>query len=158
MLANNNNQLDALIQFLISKFEELPVQIDNQEFISKFYILIDIQIDANDIKKLKQFIEFCYNKMRELKLSKENEVNFFEKYSSDLIAKINSLEEKVKTLSHEVEDIGKEKQDNSSALESNKPTNKKLEEMINKSEKDILGLNDENIEFKNEREYQKIMK
>jgi len=29
MLANNNNQLDALIQFLISKFEELPVQIDN---------------------------------------------------------------------------------------------------------------------------------
>ncbi len=96
--------------------------------------------------------------MQELKLSKENEVNFFEKYSSDLIAKINSLEEKVKTLSHEVEDIGKEKQDNSSALESNKPTNKKLEEMINKSEKDILGLNDENIEFKNEREYQKIMK
>ena len=67
MLANNNNQLDALIQFLISKFEELPVQIDNQEFISKFYILIDIQIDANDIKKLKQFIEFCYNKMQKLK-------------------------------------------------------------------------------------------
>ena len=54
--------------------------------------------------------------MQELKLSKENEVNFFEKYSSDLIAKINSLEEKVKTLSHEVEDIGKEKQDNSLAL------------------------------------------
>lgn len=96
--------------------------------------------------------------MQELKLSKENEVNFFEKYSSNLIAKINSLEEKIKTLSHEVEDIGKEKQDNCSALESNKPTNKKLEEMINKSEKDILRLNDENIEFKNEREYQKIMK
>ena len=156
MLANNNNQLDALIQFLISKFEELPDKIDNQEFISKFDALIGIQIDANASKKLKQFIEFCYKKMQGLKYSKENGVNFFEKYSSDLIAKINSLEEKFNTISQAVEDLDKEKQDNSLALELNKSNNKKLEEKINKLEKEILGLNDENIDLKNEREKQKI--
>ena len=156
MLANNNNQLDALIQFLISKFEELPDKIDNQEFISKFDALIGIQIDANASKKLKQFIEFCYKKMQGLKYSKENGVNFFEKYSSDFIAKINSLEEKFNTISQAVEDLDKEKQDNSLALELNKSNNKKLEEKINKLEKEILGLNDENIDLKNEREKQKI--
>ena len=156
MLANNNNQLDALIQFLISKFEELPDKIDNQEFISKFDALIGIQIDANASKKLKLFIEFCYKKMQGLKYSKENGVNFFEKYSSDFIAKINSLEEKFNTISQAVEDLDKEKQDNSLALELNKSNNKKLEEKINKLEKEILGLNDENIDLKNEREKQKI--
>ena len=155
MLANNNNQLDALIQFLISKFEELPDKIDNQEFISKFDALIGIQIDANASKKLKQFIEFCYKKMQGLKYSKD-EVNYFEKYSSDFIAKINSLEEKFNTISQAVEDLDKEKQDNSLALELNKSNNKKLEEKINKLEKEILGLNDENIDLKNEREKQKI--
>jgi len=156
MLANNNNQLDALIQFLISKFEELPDKIDNQEFISKFDALIGIQIDANASKKLKQFIEFCYKKMQGLKYSKENGVNFFEKYSSDFIAKINSLEEKFNTISQAVEGLDKEKQDNSLALELNKSNNKKLEEKINKLEKEILGLKDENIDLKNEREKQKI--
>ena len=80
MLANNNNQFDVLIGFLTSKFEELPDKIDSKEFISKFDALIGLQIDKNAIEKLKQFIEFCYNKMKDLRVSKENEINLQQKY------------------------------------------------------------------------------
>ena len=155
MLANNNNQFDVLIGFLTSKFEELPDKIDSQEFISKFDALIGLQIDKNAIEKLKQFIEFCYNKMQDLRVSKENEINFQQKYSKDLVLRLNSLEERVKTLSNKIEELNKEKQANNMANELNKSINNNLKDNIKKLETKISVLEDENNELKNEREKQK---
>jgi len=49
--------------------------------------------------------EFCYNKMQDLRVSKENEINFQQKYSKDLVLRLNSLEERVKTLSNKIEEL-----------------------------------------------------
>ena len=148
MIANNYNQLDILVQFLTSKFNELPDYIDNQEFITKFDNLLGITIGEKDIKTLKTFIEFCYNKMQGIKLSKENEMNFHEKYSSELVLKCNSLEEKVKLLTLRIEKLEKEKKENNTLRILNDSVQKKLKDNINELGIKVLSLTSQNNELR----------
>ena len=148
MIANNYNQLDILVQFLTSKFNELPDYIDNQEFITKFDNLLGITIGEKDIKTLKTFIEFCYNKMQGIKLSKENEMNFHEKYSSELVLKCNSLEEKVKLLTLRIEKLEKEKKENNTLRILNDSVQKKLKDNINELGIKVLSLTSQNDELR----------
>ena len=152
MISDNENKLEILLDFLKAKIEELPDKINNDEFITKLDNLLDLKIGKDEIQKLKTFIEFCYNKMRNLKDSKNTELAFYDNYSANLVLNINSLEKKVKILTEKIKQLEGENEENvkifqekiESLEKSNETERMKLHKNAEELKKKIKSLEESN--------------
>lgn len=102
---NNPNAIEILVNFLTKQFTDLPDFVDNKEFISKFDSLLGIQIKKEDISLLKKFVQFCYNRMQDMKLKENSNDKFYEGYSSNLVLQINSLNNKINQLEDKIKKL-----------------------------------------------------
>ena len=86
----SNRSIKDLVDFLTEKFKKLPDTINNKEFITKFDQLLNTNINRDDIKLMKTFVEFGYNEIQNKKLKYENNNRFYEDYTFNMANEVTS--------------------------------------------------------------------
>ena len=124
-----HDDVDNLFEFLTIQFENLPQSVNNEEFFEKFDKLLGITLNKGDITKLKTFVQFSYNKLKNRNYGDKKDI-YNDKKDSEL--KHSILEQKVKELEKKIAQLENQKIENQHQLKLSESDKKELIKDVNR--------------------------